>query len=927
MMREFTSCFRRYQPQTRMTCDGLSHLCVGGLLVLLMTGFQLRGDDLDSTAKERSQAFEWFSKLGYADVKDAKLVRVATEEWNQVGDDPPIHSYRYGFLIRQKDNGSTIFFLDVITQPLARSTPDAEEDEQPDFEIVDFPELAAANAKEPNLADYTRRDGLPRRFGERLSERAEIFVLAWACSRKGEDELAAKLYDRAAALPSRRGDERTPKNLQQQLAADLAHAEMWRAVEQFGEPEISREQLLAKFDWIVKNFPESEHFARAKETATLLKQMVQEDQEHAKQRKAGKALVELSEKEQIAELIFQLRDQNGHQWSQPGSCDIFNTSFGIPHGKEDSPAHQLLRIGYGAVPQLIEALDDERFTRSVGFHRAFYFSHHVLRVNDCAERILTRIAGREFTSRRDHGPASIKHDVSNWYERLQQKGEKTVLLEETAAGGARATQLAASLVKKYPDDALPALINGIGKTDNPWQRAELVRWIGEIQGDEPISFLLKELKNGPKRSSRLVAALALHERGREEAVAAMIAEWNRPYDEKIDDYSWREEDLISFLASCGQVEAIKALGHNWSEQPAGIRLEIVSAFGTSDSKRVLSYGTGGTLRAGESSPDKRSPKLRAAMLKLLLAALDDTDERTGMFGMWGNESFPDPRICDVAGHVLHNIDATRYAFDLSASQRKRDRARFVLKNALRQELGLAAVPIPASRTNKPVPDEIVGPLLARFETATGELKAESESKILQLGLGAFAPVVKQRDQLSVDDPQRPQLERLARRLSLLVVDVEVAEKSLPLEPALAKELAEWKGKPLEIKAFQELVSKLTDNLPEEGRGLRLAAVRDAAGDGVTVRLDLLNRKRTADVAHGTSVTPGPAARADRPYSWSCSQSVRLGKKTLLRSTGAGTRPPGTTEDVEFTELFHELVSAAPEKPFEVRLEMIGVWKE
>jgi hypothetical protein len=28
-------------------------------------------------------------------------------------------------------------------------------------------------------------------------------------------------------------------------------------------------------------------------------------------------------KQRVAELIFQLRDQNGMQFSQPGSCDIF----------------------------------------------------------------------------------------------------------------------------------------------------------------------------------------------------------------------------------------------------------------------------------------------------------------------------------------------------------------------------------------------------------------------------------------------------------------------------------------------------------------------------------------------------------------------------------------------------------------------------
>ena len=44
--------------------------------------------------------------------------------------------------------------------------------------------------------------------------------------------------------------------------------------------------------------------------------------------KPGKPFAELREEEKIAELIFQLRDQNGRQWSQPGSCDVFMTAEG-----------------------------------------------------------------------------------------------------------------------------------------------------------------------------------------------------------------------------------------------------------------------------------------------------------------------------------------------------------------------------------------------------------------------------------------------------------------------------------------------------------------------------------------------------------------------------------------------------------------------
>src|SRR5262249_42930052 len=155
----------------------------------------------------------------------------------------------------------------------------------------------------------------------------------------------------------------------EKIADDLARIEMWRGILQFGDPSIPRDSLLKRFERITKNFPTSQHHAGASETAALLKKMIAEEEDHAGGRKTGKPIDQLSKEEQIAELIFQLRDQNGHQVMQPGHCDIFDRIG----GKSDTPAHRLVKIGYDAVPQLIKHLDDERFTRSVGFHRDFYF--------------------------------------------------------------------------------------------------------------------------------------------------------------------------------------------------------------------------------------------------------------------------------------------------------------------------------------------------------------------------------------------------------------------------------------------------------------------------------------------------------------------------------------------------------------------------
>ncbi len=914
-------CGRRYVP----------YFVLGAILVSgLIPANRSAGADQEKTSKERSAAFAWFSKLGFPDVKDARFVRVVTGNWSQQNDDPPVNSYRHGFLLSQMGDTFTVLFPDLSTRRFTKSSPDTKEHKRVDFELKDLPEFATGYLQAIRDADDPKRkpDDWPRRFGERLAERAEVFVLAWGCWRKGHDQAAVELYQQATRIPNRR-DDVPSENFQQSLATDIAHAEMWRAVLKFGDADVSRTQLLEAFERIVKNYQASEHIAQATETVILLKKMIQEDAAHAEERKSGKPFEELSRNEQIAELIFQLRDQNGHQWSQPGSCDVFMTA----DGDDKSPAHRLVKMGYDAMPQLIEALDNERFSRSVGFHRGFYFSHTVLRVSDCAQQIVTRIAGRPFYQRKstsgymhaDGQSKDTKQQVSAWYAELQKKGEKRVLLEATEVGDRHAAYLAERLVEKYPDEALSALIAGARKANETWIRADLVRLAGQIKGDTPVEFLLEELKNGPTSDCRLAAAKAIHKRGRPEGVVAMLAEWKRPPEKVTDESEGIEESLVSFLARCGKLEAIEALSHDLEERPIDVRLAVVSAFGKTGNMSVLSVGTGDSLRPGQPLSAKDDKELRAAVIHMLIVALDDTEQRMGMSGSWNGKSFSDPRICDVAGNVLNDLDPAEYPFDMNSSLEQRDRDRLSLKNVFRKDQGLPALAIPEPRPIKPVPDGTLLPKLEQYEKAIGEAAKSAELAILKLGLGALPAIIERRDQLTVVDPRIAKLNLLARRLSLLVVDVAIAEKSLKPDMVLSDRLKSLKDKPFDPQVIQELLSELTRKLPEGVRGLRLAVDRGSNGTGVTLRLDLLNLKRASTLTRGGRPVEGDKAPLGEPDTWSFSQSVRLGTESLLGSSGVGIRPPGVKEDSDFSEIMQRIVTAQPDQVIEIRLEMIGKW--
>ncbi len=126
---------------------------------------------------------------------------------------------------------------------------------------------------------------------------------------------------------------------------------------QCGDPEVSRRELLDCFEGFVRHYPSSPRAERFRKEIEILKRMIAEDAEHADKR-PGK-----TKREQVTELIFQLREQKGHQ-ERFSFYDIFGRNPVAPTRQgSTTPAHQLLAMGYEAVPQLIDVLEDERLTR------------------------------------------------------------------------------------------------------------------------------------------------------------------------------------------------------------------------------------------------------------------------------------------------------------------------------------------------------------------------------------------------------------------------------------------------------------------------------------------------------------------------------------------------------------------------------------
>lgn len=365
--------------------------------------------------------FEWFSKLGFPDVKELKFVRYFWG-WAIVGANRREENWSDGFLLDDTPEKLKVLnlrfnFVELPKRKLGVDTMYR-------YEPADL--AAFANAE---LRPRDPKDGSVRHrviSGPHFPERTHRFVLGWMCARKRLNDLAARLYDAAqmseglrlqGTLDRQRDEKGWP--FRDKLERDIGHFEMWRTVLAFRDPLVTRRELLARLRALPERFPHCDHLPRAAAMAAVLDQMVAEDAAHPA--RTAEEIAKLPPAEQVQEWIFRLREQNGSQFAEPGRMDIFATD----DGRKDTPAHQLVKLGNAAVPALIAALGDRRFTRSVSCWRSFAFSHDVITIGDAALEIIERIAGREFyrsgritgTMALDDKTDKVRAAVQAWWDK------------------------------------------------------------------------------------------------------------------------------------------------------------------------------------------------------------------------------------------------------------------------------------------------------------------------------------------------------------------------------------------------------------------------------------------------------------------------------------------------------------------------------
>jgi hypothetical protein len=891
-------------------------------------------------AAERVRLFQWFGTLGFPDVRQARFVRYPTSVFEPEGEPIKVLT-AHGFKLGENKDAWTLLTFS-LKQEHVQKRPQTPAKRPADWacqeeDLAAFAKTTLTSQAKPDAADNTEFEG------SGYSKTTRLFFLAWACWQKGLERPAAKLFEMVTDLRDRQlGLPPGGATLRRRIAVDLAHEEFLEAQRDLSRDDFPREKVLARLESIPQRFPGLESAFWAQEMARVLRTMVQEDREHAKKRKPEKPCTEQSRKELIANLIFELRDQPGNTPGTPREReDIF-----LDTRNGESPAQRLFKLGYEAVPPLIEALSDERFSRTLEFRSArrnedepwLNFRYHVLTVGDCALQILERLACREFCKRSDRfmsesSPliAAAKRAVTQWNDELQRelkrKGERQVLVDTLQSADWASTFLAEPLLAKYPDAALPALATAARKATDWHVMLDFVRYMDRAVDKRLIPTLLDELKSSPSLDERITVATLLLKHQRSDGAGPLAEEWKRSAGRSLASDTLVE--LAYYLAKCGKADAVTALAQDLGKRPANIRLAVVRSFAGYDGLEMGQSSVNCSVffhdgEGGETAlPVNKSDKfLFAEVVRLLMGELQDTESTGNESGRWGDASFSDPRIADVAAQVLHQLEAKRFPFDLSAPPADRDRQRVLLINAWRKTRNLPEMPVPRPRTIPPSAEETLRPLLDRLQMAKADAREVAERDVEKLGPGAVAGILKRSDQLKPADPRRKDLAQLARRAAHTVVEIQFADRSLKPSGKVAARLEALKNKPLNTLALVELTSALVNEVSFPVHGCRLHLFKAGPSSGVVLRLDLLDKARN-NALHDGNHFPLIPLRPNGFVSWQYSLNAQSNGQSAFGESGSD--PEFSREDLQ--RLGDAAFGTDLRKPLEIKIEYVGIWIE
>jgi hypothetical protein len=834
-------------------------------LVLLGLTVLTAAEEGARTAEER-QAYAWLASLGYPDVATLPFVRVFIGHSRQSDDGTWEPVPDYGFLVADKGEEFTVFTIGLATDTYTKAGADHQRVGYEPVQLQDYVRQGLASLPaERDRFTWTDEPFGYRRYSPRL--RFRLYALAYACASRGHFELAHAVWSLAWDERDTRahaGEDRLAA-VRREVAAE-ARRNIGLA---FADVRRSFATQLAAYRWWQGRFAGLPGAGDVGEEIGILEKMVAEE---GRERRDVKPCIS----NWIRDLKHTAEGTEDHDWGRAGS------------------AARLVGAGFDAVPALLDALGDERFSRSLLWRHSWKGQYRdgfaVERVRHHVERVLEEIAARRFLS---------DDEIRRWWKEVSRKGEQLVLVEGTAAGKQDSARQGQRLIEKYPDVAEAAILQGIEAAAVDWHRENLVRLLAFFPTARTTGFLLQDLTRGPTLESRVDAAWLLLARGRPEPVPAMIALWRSGDWKKLRSGGFDDEHFIQFLCHCGKRAAVVALDRTLSRETKDVRYTVLTALmqGPRSSQAWAPLG--------DRQPLRMEPGWESAVEELLVRCLLDTGQLHALSAQYDGLSFSDPRLSDVAAIALSRHLPRKYRYDRDAPRAECERQRIRIANMWRAEHGLEPLPVPEPPAVEPLLEEVARPLR---DAVLAELRGPALAAVEKHGLPALAHVLKWLDRIEADHPAREALSALSKRLACIVLGYEVSADSAPPDEPLRSKLQALVGKPLSADAFVGVVLHVTRALPEGATGIVLRAVRERKG-GVILKVRLTREH----------------AESDNQGGWDYCVDLTVGRRVGTGSwCGCASLEYGRTRRCweDFIEAFTPALDAHPLTPFDVTIRVV-----
>lgn len=349
--------------------------------------------------------FDWFDSLGVPVLNDRKYLQIYLGHYNALPDNQLKPHYTYVFLLESTETEKKVYTLEMRKSTYSREDTNMFSGESYRYKEFDLRADVIERLKE--LRTNHPQIGHLRKFDSRTGDPVALFILARGCYGSGFNQQAEDLIRYLSEMPDfRTGKPVGVEGLKKSLSEDMALSFMRSTRQAFSDSTVTREALLRQLLDIAKHYPESTGAVEARKSAEILSRMIREDEAHSPE--SMQPWEKMTPREQVMELIYQLRDQNAES-----RFSIFTDprDGGMMHQKvpgKGSPATQLVEMGEVALEQLIEAVDDDSFTRCAD-------SHSVIRVGECCQTIIDRIqpTGRRFDIAGN--PLRAKAAMKVWY--------------------------------------------------------------------------------------------------------------------------------------------------------------------------------------------------------------------------------------------------------------------------------------------------------------------------------------------------------------------------------------------------------------------------------------------------------------------------------------------------------------------------------